>query len=122
MLRALGVILLAASVEGLFDGPGFLRAASAPEWRGRAAPSSTLVASAQPDHARRNPVDAALGFVAGFDLTEFGNGVKDFALGGIAGVCAWTCVRACRREMSACHRMVPRRFCLPRCLHSLVKR
>ena len=83
MAKAFGVLVLVASVEGLFDGHGILRAATYPGWHGRSAPPS-LVALAQPD-VRRNPVDAALGFVAGFDLEEFGKGVKDFALGGIAG-------------------------------------
>lgn len=85
-------LLFLASVEGLLDAHQLFGATPTLDQRRRAAPPVLVAAAARPDQVRRGPVEAALGFVAGFDLTEFGKGVKDFALGGVAGAIAQTIV------------------------------
>lgn len=95
MMRVASLALLfLTSVEGLLDAHQLFRAIPTLEARGRAAPPALVAAAARPE-VRRGPVEAALGFVAGFDLEEFGKGVKDFALGGIAGVRTLARAHAC---------------------------
>ena len=75
---ALGLVLLAASVEGILDAAP--HSALRPGLR-RREPVAMGLASVPSPPVPREP----LGFIAGFDFDAFGKGLKDFALGGISG-------------------------------------
>eukprot|EP00802_Teleaulax_amphioxeia_P009897 Tamp_09919.p1 GENE.Tamp_09919~~Tamp_09919.p1 ORF type:complete len:439 (+),score=40.68 Tamp_09919:95-1318(+) len=82
---ALGLVLLAASVEGILDAAP--HSALRPGLR-RREPVAMGLASVPSPPVPREP----LGFIAGFDFDAFGKGLKDFALGGISGGIAQTIV------------------------------
>ena len=85
LYAVLGFFSLVSSVDCLWESahafPGFLSLKR----------SATPLAAVDPPNVR-NPVQSAMGFIAGFDLDAFGKSAKDFAIGGVSGVCV--CVRA----------------------------
>jgi len=87
LYAALGLLSLMSSVDCLWESahtfPGFLSL--------KRSSATPLLATVDPPNVR-NPVQSAMGFIAGFDLDAFGKGVKDFAIGGVSGVCVCVCV------------------------------
>mmetsp|Transcript_67753 Transcript_67753/g.99096 ORF Transcript_67753/g.99096 Transcript_67753/m.99096 type:complete len:377 (+) Transcript_67753:24-1154(+) len=87
LYAALGLLSLISSVDCLWESahtfPGFLSL--------KRSSATPLLATVDPPNVR-NPVQSAMGFIAGFDLDAFGKGVKDFAIGGVSGAIAQTIV------------------------------
>ena len=82
-IMSLLLLTISVEVEGLFDASQHFPGRLGLGLRGRSETASRDLATVKPPPVPHQP----LGFLAGFDMEKFGAGVKDFAIGGVAGVC-----------------------------------